>query len=87
MRLSELVVCLRAAPNFLLAADEAEDIIAHQVATIRQAWSELCEEADLSEVDQRVMWRRQILNPFAFQGLPASLAHLADDDALFPGPR
>ena len=87
MHLSQLAICLRAAPNFLLAVEAAEGIITHQVATIRQAWSELCEEADLSEVDQRVMWRRQILNPFAFQGLPASLAHLADDDALFPGPR
>jgi serine/threonine-protein kinase HipA len=38
----------------------------------------VCREADLSEVDRNVLWRRQFLNPFAFEGAPAEIAGLLD---------
>ena len=76
-RLSRLATCLRAAPNFLLNETDAAAIIEAQVMTIRDAWPRLREEAELSPIDQAAMWGRQILNPFAFEGLPTRLAHLA----------
>ncbi|MEA2929624.1 MAG: serine/threonine-protein kinase HipA, partial [Hyphomicrobiales bacterium] len=30
------------------------------------------------EVDRNLMWRRQFLNPFAFEGAPAELAGLLE---------
>ena len=36
----------------------------------------VCDDADLSEVDRRFLWRRQFLNPFAFDGAPEELARL-----------
>ncbi len=56
---------------------DAAAIIEAQVTTIRDTWPRLCEEAALNPVDQAATWERQILNPFAFEGLPARLAHLA----------
>jgi serine/threonine-protein kinase HipA len=63
-------VCIAAASVFLLSQQEAIQIINHQVKTIEQKWSAICEEAALSEVDQTLFWRRQFLNPFAFINAP-----------------
>ncbi len=76
-RSSRLATCLRAAPSFFLDEAQATAIIEAQVTTIRDAWPHLCEEAALSPLDQAAMWGRQILNPFAFEGLPPRLAYLA----------
>lgn len=75
---SRLEVCRKAAPNFLLSSEAADRIIVAQVETIRSDWNVVCDEAALSEVDRRAMWRRQILNPYAFEDLPPHLARLAD---------
>jgi serine/threonine-protein kinase HipA len=64
-RLSQLTLCLEAAPQFLLGADRARAIIASQLATIRARWADVCDEAGLSEVDRAFLWGRQFLNPFA----------------------
>lgn len=77
-RRSQLATCRKAAGNFKLSESEADGLIAAQVSTIRSAWAAICDEADLSEIDRNAMWRRQVLNPFAFEGLPADLARLAD---------
>ena len=69
-RLSQLSICLEAAGNFLLTSDQAQTMMAHQITTIQSAWEETCAEAKLNEVDRRLLWRRQFLNPFALQGLP-----------------
>ena len=75
-RRSQMAVCRHAAANFLLSEDEADAVIVAQVETIRGAWDEVCREADLSDVERAAMWRRQILNPYAFQDLPPHLAAL-----------
>jgi len=70
-RMSQLVVCLAAAPNFLLDTERAKRIIEHQVRIIRDNWNRVCDEARLSEADRLLLWHRQFLNPFAFFGAPA----------------
>ena len=77
-RMSRLAVCLEAARNFLLEPHEAEEIVVRQIKTVRERWAEVCDEAQLSEVDRRFFWRRQFLNPYAFEGAPDMIAKLAD---------
>src|SRR6185295_18597098 len=72
-RLSQIAVCLKAAPAFLLGRDDALALARQQITTIRDRWDALCAEADLTEVDRNLLWRRQFLNPFAFEGAPAEL--------------
>ncbi|MGB8818620.1 MAG: type II toxin-antitoxin system HipA family toxin [Rhizobiaceae bacterium] len=67
-RLSQLGLCLEAAPQFLLVADRARAIITAQLAAIRSHWDEVCDEAGLTQVDRAFLWGRQFLNPFALQG-------------------
>lgn len=73
-RLSRLALCREAAANFRLSPVQADALIAAQVEMIRQEWSAVCDEADLSAVDRAGLWRRQVLNPFVFEGLPPPLA-------------
>lgn len=70
-RLSQLTVCLEAAPQFLLTAQRAGAIIDAQLAVIRAQWSIVWNEAGLTEVDRRYLWGRQFLNPFALEGWEA----------------
>jgi serine/threonine-protein kinase HipA len=37
----------------------------------------VCDEATLSVVDRELFWRRQFLNPFAFDDAPETLNNLA----------
>jgi serine/threonine-protein kinase HipA len=66
-RLSRIALCLQAAPSFLLSRDDATLMAEHQITVIRDQWPRICQEADLSEVDRNLLWRRQFLNPFAFE--------------------
>lgn len=75
-RLSRIAICLKAAPAFLLRADEALSIVKHQINTITDKWTEVCSEANLTEVDRGFLWRRQFLNQFAFEGAPPELEEL-----------
>ena len=77
-RLSTLANCLEAAPHFQLDAKAAEEHIAEQIGSIRDAWDEVCEEAALTEVERNLFGRRMFLNPFVFEGAPKSLQSLGD---------
>lgn len=72
-RMSQLSVCLAAAPNFLLDVKTAKRIIKHQVQTIRSHWTSVCDEAELTEADRQLFWHRQFLNPFAFYDVPPEI--------------
>ena len=72
-RQSQLSLCLEAASSFLLRPAEARRIVKHQVDVVKKRWDAICDEANLSTTDRRYFWRRQFLNPFAFEGLPSSL--------------
>jgi serine/threonine-protein kinase HipA len=65
--LSQIKTCLKTAHNFLLSEDEAHAIFDKQKATIEENWGSVCEEAQLSEVDRKLLWGRQFLNPFSVE--------------------
>jgi serine/threonine-protein kinase HipA len=67
-KFSQLKVCRDAAHNFLLSENEATAIFDHQIETIERHWLEVCDDAELSEVDRKLFWKRMFLNPFAFEG-------------------
>jgi serine/threonine-protein kinase HipA len=77
-RNSQISLCLKAAPLFLLNVDEATELIGNQIKTIKKFFTEVCEVAALTEVDRNFMWRRQFLNRFAFVDAPESLTELVD---------
>ena len=66
---SNITTCLETSHNFLLSQDEAMAIFEHQKETIEQNWDTVCDEAQLSETDRKLLWKRQFFNPFAFDGL------------------
>ncbi len=71
-RMSQLTACLDAAHHFLLPSEEAREIIEHQIAVIEASWATVCDEANLSETDRALFWKRQFLNPFALEGFADS---------------
>jgi serine/threonine-protein kinase HipA len=73
-RMSQLSVCLAAAPNFLLDSETAKMVIKHQVQIIRSRWTDVCNEAELAPADRQFLWGRQFLNPFAFYNAPPEIA-------------
>ena len=75
-RMSRIDVCLRAAPSFLLSRDQAIAIAKRQIEVICDKWPAVCKEATLSEVDRNFFWRRQFLNPFAFEEAPEEITAL-----------
>lgn len=66
-RLSKLKSCLDAAPHFQLTEKKAQAIIEKQREAIESNWNKVCDEARLSTIDRDLFWRRQFLNPFAFE--------------------
>lgn len=75
-RLSQIAVCLKAASSFLISAHEAEALARQQIIAIRDHWTTVCDAARLTEIDRNYLWRRQFLNPFAFEGAPSELTEL-----------
>jgi serine/threonine-protein kinase HipA len=77
-RMSKISVCLDAAPLFLLSEKEGTLVVEHQLNTIGKNWKAVCEEAKLTEIDKKLMWGRQFLNPFAFDDLRGERSYLQD---------
>ncbi|MCF6245914.1 MAG: HipA domain-containing protein [Desulfobacula sp.] len=65
--LSQLKYCLETAHHFLLSKKEALSICEHIKGVIQQYWDKVCEEAYLQDVDKKLLWKRQFLNPFSFE--------------------
>lgn len=65
--MSQLKSCLEAANHFLLSQDEARSIFTRLIDTIESHWEAVCAEAELSEIDKKLFWRRQFLNPYSVQ--------------------
>ena len=65
--LSQLRTCLETAHNFLLSEEEARETFGALTAVIEQNWDAVCEEAELNEVDKKLLWRRQFLNPYSVE--------------------
>jgi len=75
-RSSRIATCLAAAGIFGLGRKAAEELVAHQMETIRDHWRRVCDEAEMTEVDRRFFMGRQVLNRYAFDDLPPPLDHL-----------
>jgi len=76
-RMSRISVCLDTAHNFLLSREDAAMIVERQLSAIGDHWISVCEEADLAMTDRALLWDRQFLNEFAFEGLEGENAKLA----------
>jgi serine/threonine-protein kinase HipA len=75
-RRSRLATCLDAAPSFMLDTAAAEDLITRQIRALRKSWDEVMVEAQLSEVERRLLQQRIFLNPFIFEDAPPRLQAL-----------
>jgi len=67
--MSRISSCLDAAAHFLLSMEEAIAIVESQIQCIRDNWNAVCDEADLSEVERGLLWKRQFLNPYSVEDL------------------
>jgi len=67
--LSYLKSCIETAHNFLLSKEEALAIFENQKDKIEINWDAVCDEAQLGEIDRKLFWGRQFINPFIFEGL------------------
>jgi serine/threonine-protein kinase HipA len=65
--LSQLKTCLETANNFLLSKEEARAIFDDLIVTIERHWEAVCEKAELNEVDKKLLWKRQFLNPYSIE--------------------
>lgn len=74
-RSSKIATCIAASSNFQLGQNDAIAIVNHQVNVIESEWNAMCDKADLSQVDRKLFWRRQFLNPFAFVDAPKGVRH------------
>ncbi|OCA52821.1 hypothetical protein [Photorhabdus namnaonensis] len=63
--LSQLQTCLETAYNFNISEQKAKEIFNKQISIIQDNWNSICEEAELSEIDKKLLWHRQFLNPFS----------------------
>jgi serine/threonine-protein kinase HipA len=67
-RSSRIATCIEAAPHFLLSEKETMQIVERQIICLSENWTQVCDEASLSEVDRNLLWGNQLLNPFVFEG-------------------
>ncbi|WP_308363968.1 MULTISPECIES: type II toxin-antitoxin system HipA family toxin [unclassified Microbulbifer] len=65
-RMSCRSACVEAAAHFQLEPAAAAAVFNDMVGVIEGAWKAVCDEAELGEVDRKLLWGRQFLNPFAF---------------------
>lgn len=65
--LSQLKTCLETAHNFLFSEEEARETFGNLTAAIEQHWDAVCEDAELNEVDKKLLWRRQFLNSYSIE--------------------
>lgn len=78
--LSRITTCLDAAHHFLLAKEEAVEIIETMINVIVKNWKSVCDEAAMSEVDRNFYWKRIFMNPYAFELLPKDFSFLGNHD-------
>lgn len=67
-RFSQLAGCVARAGVYRLTEPEARAIVDHQIEVIGREWADVCDLAALTDVDRRMFWHRQFLNPYATEG-------------------
>lgn len=58
--LSQLKTCLETAHNFRLSVESARTIFEDMTAVIETNWETVCDEAELSEVDRKLLWGKAV---------------------------
>lgn len=76
--LSRITTCLDAAHHFLLAKEDAVELIKTMIDVIVKNWKSVCDEASMNEVDRNFYWKRIFMNPYAFELLPEELSFLGN---------
>jgi serine/threonine-protein kinase HipA len=66
-RSSQLVACLAACQVYLLDTSQAQSIIDAQIDVIQTQWHDAADAAGLTELERQQLFRREILNEFAFR--------------------
>lgn len=64
---STLLNCLSIASVFQISKDNAKEIIESLITVIREHWSDVCDEAEMTDIERTRLWQRAILNPYCFQ--------------------
>jgi serine/threonine-protein kinase HipA len=62
-RASKLKPLIAAAAIYHLDRREAQSIVDNQVAAIHDAWDEICDQAELTQLQRKAFFGRQFLNP------------------------
>lgn len=73
---SQLTECIAAAPQFKLSRQKAILIIEEIAEILISNWKSLCEESELSQIDQNLFRSNQFFNRFAFENLEADCKYL-----------
>lgn len=67
-RMSQIAGCVDAASTYLLSEPEARGIVDHQIDVVETEWSDVCDLAQMTEIERKYFWRRQFLNPYTTEG-------------------
>ncbi len=67
-RMSQVAGCVARASTYLLSESDAREIVDHQIDVIETEWTDVCDQAALTEVDRAGFWHRQFLNSYATEG-------------------
>ncbi len=84
-RMSQLAGCVKRASTYMLTEREAGELIDHQVEVIKREWDEVCDRGRMTEVERSFFWRRQFLNPYAFEGYSSAPVQSRAGQGLTPG--
>lgn len=68
-RLSRISSCLNAASGFRIEKNRAIHFIRELIDAVQENWPQTVSEAALSDTEEKLLWRHQILNPGIFDGL------------------
>ena len=68
-RMSQVAGCIERSATYLLDREEAREIVEEQIALIESGWDEVAESAGMSAFEREQARGRQILNPYALEGL------------------
>ena len=69
-RASQFWVARAAASEFLITGAEGQQIIDNVIDTIQANWDDVCDEAQLSNLERQQLWKREFLNDYASYDQP-----------------
>lgn len=67
-KLSQVAGCVARAHLYHLSEQTAREIVDRQIDVIETHWDDVCEQAELPEMERARFWGRQFLNPYALEG-------------------